>query len=226
MRYHELAQEAESRTKEAKYINSTLTNAGYKRLGTGTDATVWMKDEGTVIKIIMPENYSGSTHAANIFRKFYEFVVKNQQYENLPRFVEIGGQHHTKFKIGNKEYIQAAMEQLYPIASYGTEGDIVNIFSDSTSNKDSWEVVKQKVSDAEYLKKSGSRQPLKTSQYIKSLNQTELAKLQVLYQLMTVLYHTGKINKFGWDLHVGNVMKRENGTLVITDPWFEYMGSK
>ena len=66
----------------------------------------------------------------------------------------------------------------------------------------------------------------KTLQYIKSLDNIGWAKLQILYQLMVILYHTGRINKFGWDLHTGNVMKRKDGTMVITDPWFSYMGSR
>jgi hypothetical protein len=35
-----------------------------------------------------------------------------------------------------------------------------------------------------------------------------------------MLYHTGSINKIGWDLHTENVMQRKDGTLVIIDPWF------
>jgi hypothetical protein len=37
---------------------------------------------------------------------------------------------------------------------------------------------------------------------------------------MKLLYQSGKINKFGWDLHTENVMQRSNGELVIVDPWF------
>lgn len=227
MRYQELTQEAETGTKEAKQIASTLKNAGYKRLGSGVDATVWMKDAGTVIKIIMPEEGEDRELAANIFYKFYQFCKDNPQYENLPKFIDIGGQGHASFKIGDKEYIQIAMEELYPIKSFGIEGDIVQVMADSAAKKESWDAVKQQLSDPISLKNDiKSRTPNKTANYIKSLDKTGLAKLQVLYQLMVVLYHTGRINKFGWDLHLGNVMQRKDGTLVITDPWFSYMGSR
>lgn len=226
MRYHEITQEADMTSNEAKKIMSTLIGAGYKPLGKGADATVWMKDAGTVIKIIMPDEGEDRTVAANIFYKFYEFVSQNQQYENLPKFIEIGGQHHAKFQIGNKEYIQIAMEQLYQIDEFGIEGDIVNVLSAGSAKKLNWQNVLDRLIDENALWADGSHEPEKTINYIKSLDKTGLAKLQILYQLMVVLYHTGRVNKFGWDLHVGNVMKREDGTLVITDPWFSYMGSR
>lgn len=227
MRYNEITQEAEIGTASAKKIQQTLTKAGYKQLGSGADATVWMKDKGTVIKIIMPSLVEDSTVAARIFHKFYDFVSQNQQYENLPKFVKIGEEHYAKFNIGGKEYIQIAMEQLYPIAEYGIEGDIVNIFSDGASKKRKFQAVIKQLTDPYYLgDQGGSKKPLQTANYFRSLDKETLAKYQVLYQLMVVLYHTGRINKFGWDLHVGNVMKRKDGTMVITDPWFNYMGSQ
>jgi hypothetical protein len=225
MRYNELTQEAERNTRSAKEIEKTLKKAGYKRLGTGADATAWMKDQGTVIKIIMPDLDEDRSAAANIFYKFYEFCQQNSQYENLPKFIDIGGKHHAEFNIGGRDYIQIAMEQLYPIDEYGIEGDIVNIFSDRATKKEQWDGVKRKLFDINYISKD-SDNPEKTLQYIKSLDNIGWAKLQILYQLMVILYHTGRINKFGWDLHTGNVMKRKDGTMVITDPWFSYMGSR
>jgi hypothetical protein len=117
------------------------------------------------------------------------------------------------------------MEQLYPIDEYGIEGDIVNIFSDRATKKEQWDEVKRKLFDINFIR-SDSDDPEKTLQYIKSLDETGWIKLQILYQLMVILYNTGRINKFGWDLHTGNVMKRKDGTMVITDPWFSYMGSR
>lgn len=228
MRYNEITHEAETKTPESKQIVSTLKKAGYKELGSGADATVWMKDAGTVIKIIMPSDSEDKTVAANVFYKFYDFVSQNQQYENLPRFVKIGGEHHAKFNIGGKEYIQIAMEQLYPIVEDGIQGDIVNVFSDGAAKKLTWKKVLNNLTNVDYLEKNASVTPNQAKElveYIKRLGKIELAKLQILYQLMVVLYHTGRINKFGWDLHVGNVMRRKDGTMVITDPWFSYMGS-
>lgn len=224
MRYYELAQEAEEGTPESEEIVRTLEQAGYKQLGSGADATVWMKDVGTVIKIIMPDIDLPMTDATEIFYKFYDFVSKNQQYENLPKFLKIDGKPYTTFQIGNKEYVQVAMEQLYPIDEYGIEGDIVNVLSDSASKRHSWGKTLENLRDpANYL---GSTNEAETIAFIEKLSDEQLRKLEILYKLMAVLYHTGSINKFGWDLHTGNVMKRKDGTLVIIDPWFSYMGSR
>ena len=51
------------------------------------------------------------------------------------------------------------------------------------------------------------------------MNEQERLKYEVLFKLMTLLYHTGRINKVGWDLHTENAMMRGD-TIVITDPWF------
>ena len=55
---------------------------------------------------------------------------------------------------------------------------------------------------------------------IKNMSQQDILQYAVLYSVMTLLYHTGRINKLGWDLHTENVMQRQDGTLVIIDPWF------
>lgn len=227
MRYHELAQEAESDTPEAKKIMSTLLGAGYKPLGEGADATIWSKDAGRVIKILMPDEGEDRTNSANIFYKFYEFVQQHQQYENLPRFIEIGGKHHATFNIGGKEYIQISMEQLYPIPEGSFEEALVWILSDFATKNIDWNKVYEKLLYPDSWGYYAEPPPLEeVIEYIQSWDKTEKAKWGVLYSLMRVLYNTGNINKFGWDLHTANVMRRADGTLVIIDPWFSTMESK
>lgn len=221
MRYQEITQEAESGTKESKQIVDTLRKAGYTQLGEGADATVWTKDEGTIIKIIMPEDGERVTDAANTFHKFYEFCQQNQNIANLPRFVSIGGQHHAKFTIGNKEYIQVAMERLYPLQTDSFEEAMVWIMSDLSSKRLNWDQAYKKMLDpVTWQYWEGPQKPEDFPNYIKSLNKMALVQYKVLYTLMVVLFHTGRINKFGWDLHTENVMRRKDGTLVVIDPWF------
>jgi hypothetical protein len=226
MRYNEIAQEAEIGTASAKKIQQTLTKAGYKRLGSGADATVWTKDAGRIIKIIMPDEDLDRSRSANIFYKFYEFVQQHQQYENLPRFLEIGGKHHTTFNIGDTEYIQISMEQLYPIREGSVEEGIVWRLSDFATRNMKWEDVYEQLlypDTWQFMDEPPSIEDVLDA--IASWRNTEKAKWGVLYTLMQVLYHTGNINKFGWDLHTANVMQRQDGTLVIIDPWFSFMGS-
>jgi hypothetical protein len=227
MRYHEIAKEAEQGTASAKQIEQTLTNAGYKPLGQGADATVWSKDAGKVIKIIMPDEGADRSHSANIFYKFYEFVQQNQQYENLPRFIDIGGKHHATFNIGDKEYVQISMEQLYPIPEGSFEEGMVWILSDFASKNIKWPQVYEKLLDPDSWRFFEEPPTVEEMlEYVQSWDKTEMAKWGVIYTLMQVLYHTGNINKFGWDLHTANVMKRQDGTLVIIDPWFSTMESR
>jgi hypothetical protein len=227
MRYNEITKEAERNTLSAKEIQQTLTKAGYKRLGTGADATVWSKDAGKVIKIIMPDEDVDRSESADIFYKFYEFVQQYQQYENLPRFIDIGGKHHTTFNIGDKEYIQIAMEQLYPLAEGSIEEAVVWVLSDFATKNLKWEVVYEKILYPDswlYWSEPPSVEDILDN--IQSWSKLEIAKWGIFYSLMQILYRTGKINKFYWDLHTSNVMQRQDGTLVIIDPWFGAMESR
>lgn len=216
--------EAEEGTAEAKEIVQTLTNAGYKQLGSGADATVWIREEGHVIKIIMPDS-EDITEPARIFKKFYEFCQQHRDLDCLPRFTEIGGRHYSEFTLGGKQYMQIAMEQLYPIKHNTLAEGMVWYLSDFASNGKNmpWEKVKNFLSSAKAWYDSGhfTRYANQFSWKVMNMNQMTEAKYSLLYTVMSFLYQTGRINKFGWDLHTENVMQRKDGTLVITDPWFE-----
>jgi hypothetical protein len=207
--------EAEADTLHSDEIKRQLTAAGYKELGTGADASVWAKDSSYVIKILMPED--AGSRAEETFRKFYEFCQEHQDLECLPKFNEVN-----VIDIQGKDYTQIDMERLIPLKSRSFNEGLVYLLSDYATKKMPWEQVKQALSqpktwhDTEYFSKSANQFALKIS----SLNKLNDAKLAVLYNVMTLLYHTGRINKMGWDLHTENAMQREDGTIVITDPWF------
>lgn len=221
MRYHQIAQEAENGTKESKQIVDTLINAGYTQIGEGMESTIWTKDSGTAIKIIMPEEIETMTQAARTFYKFYEFCQQNSNFVNLPKFVSINGDHHATFKIGNKEYIQVAMERLYPLERDNYREAMVWMLSDFATKRMQWQQVYNKLIYPEtWINWDGPQSPEEIAEYVYSLDNKSLAEYKLLYTLMTVLYHTGRINKLGWDLHTDNVMQRKDGTLVIIDPWF------
>jgi hypothetical protein len=204
-------------------IVQTLRKAGYQELGSGADATVWTKDAGTVIKIIVPEDEeSESDQAVATFKKFYEFCMAHQDIECLPKFIKIQGSHYAEFEIKGRTFLQIAMEQLYPIKKNSFEQGIVYVFSDYATKRIPWQRVKQELTlpktwhDTEFFERKANEFALKISQ----LNELDEAKLSVLYNVMVLLYHTGRINKMGWDLHTENAMLRRDGTIVIIDPWF------
>lgn len=204
-------------------IAQTLSNAGYTELGSGADASVWTKDAGTVIKIIVPEDEEvGLDQAVATFKKFYEFCMAHQDLECLPKFIKIQGSHYAEFEIKGQTYLQIAMEQLYPIKKGSFEQGIVYVFSNYATRRMPWEEVKQGLTipktwyETEYFERQANQFALKMSK----LSKLEEAKLSVLYNVMVLLYHTGRINKMGWDLHTENAMLRRDGTIVIIDPWF------
>lgn len=222
MRAEEFA-EAESHTPNAREIESTLTRAGYKKLGSGVDATVWAKDEATVIKILMPD--AAGNAATKAFMKFYEFSQQHPNVPCLPKFREIGGVHHAPFVIGDTAYTQIAMERLYPIPSGSFEEAMVWILSDLATQPATWEQVLHIISDEATWE--GFAYPDKILTVLRTIDQwdgVDRAEYGLLFTVMQMLYATGRINKMGWDLHTENVMQRKNGSLVIVDPWFAAVG--
>lgn len=217
--------EAEKNTPESREIVSRLKRAGYKQLGSGADATVWMKDAGQIIKIVMPESQD-ITQAAFTFKKFYEFCATHQNLACLPKFIPIEGQAYIEFSLGNKQYMQISMEQLYPIKKNSFDEGIVWFFSDFVSTGTPWDKANELLGYTDTWKEYNTRTANKYATQWKNLsmikgNEGKYAEFQVLYEVMRLLYLTGKINKMFWDLHTENAMQRQDGTIVIIDPWFE-----
>jgi hypothetical protein len=209
--------EAESHTAASKEIRNNLRRSGYKLLGSGVDATVWAKSTGPVIKIIMPDDHQGAGVAGDTFMKFYEFCVGNQQYTNLPRF---SGNEVSVFQADGKDYVMVSMERLNPIPVGSFQEAMVWILSDLATKKVTWnQALNVMTNPTEWNYFDGSK-PEDIIKKIRSLNKEQLLQYEVLFKLMTVLYHKGRINKIGWDLHTENAMMRDDGTIVITDPWF------
>lgn len=210
--------EAEKYTSASREIRTNLRIAGYKLIGSGVDATVWAKKAGSVIKIIMPDDGMGSGTAGDTFMKFYEFCKEHSGYENLPRFsdneVEV-------FQADGKDYIMVTMERLSPIPGGSFQEAMVWILSDLATKKISWDKAKKIIGDEDTW--FGYESPNINAEIIlrqfDSLDDRDLLEYEVLYKLMVLLYHRGKINKIGWDLHTENAMMRDT-TIVITDPWF------
>jgi len=211
--------EAEVGTPNAQALEAGLKAAGYQKLGTGADATVWSKDEATVIKILMPDEPNSATERT--FLKFYEFCQQNTNVPNLPKFRKIGGVHHAPFMIGDTQYTQIAMERLYPIPSGSFEEAMIWILSDLAQVQQPWEQVLARVSDESTWEGfSGESKIDKILQTIDQWDDRDRHEWGVLFMVMQILYATGRINKMGWDLHTETVMQRKDGTLVIIDPRF------
>lgn len=216
MKSYEFINEAEIRTPASKEIRTTLRKNGYKLLGSGADATVWAKNTGDVIKIIMPDDHMGAGVAGDTFMKFYEFCKQNSTLQNLPKF---SAQESSVFKADNKDYVMVSMERLSPIPESSFQEAMVWILSDLATKRISWDDAKKEIVNPNTWANFEGMNGDQVIKIFRSLDEKGLLELEVLYKLMTLLYHKGKINKLGWDLHTENAMMRGN-TIVITDPWF------
>ena len=209
--------EAERYTQASKQIRTKLRGAGYKLLGSGADATVWAKDTGTVVKIIMPDDGTGAGTAGDTFMKFYNFCKENSGVENLPRF---SGREVEAFTEDGKEYIMVTMERLTPIPEGSFQEAMVWLLSHLATKRMEWPGVLKAIRNPESWKHIGADfDPAGIVATWNGLDRKSVYRYQILYHLMTLLYHRGNINKIGWDLHTENAMMRGN-TIVITDPWF------
>jgi len=204
-------------------IESTLKSAGYTELGSGADASVWGKDEGSVIKILMPESGELAT-AEKIFLAYYKTAQKYRDNPHLVKFIDIGGKHFTKFNIDGETFYQIAVEKLKPLKSRSFEEAMVWAMSDLVSNNFSWADAYRQISNPNStIWKFADNDEINKTKVIKtiaSLNQSKLLQLQYLYLTMQLVYQIGRRQGFGWDLHTENAMQRSDGTIVITDPWY------
>ena len=210
--------EAEVATKNSNEIWKQLKAAGYHHVGSGADATVFAKDDSHVIKILMPED--AGSKAEQVFRKFYEFSMAHQDLPCVPRFNEVN-----TIDINGKDYTQIEMERLSPIEKGGFLQGMIWLLSDYVSKNTPWSTVESELTDGHpwyFFSPNYSGTFARTWQSIleNPASKKTYSMYKQLYTVMQLLYSTGNINKFGWDLHTANVMQRGNGQPVIIDPWF------
>jgi hypothetical protein len=192
------------RDKLGKDVNARFRDAGYKKVGSGIDANVWMKDLGTVVKVIMPE--LDPDMSINRMQTFYQFAKQHPEIENLPRFKKVDGREFLKFSLGGVPFIQFNMEQLYPLKK-GSLDEYVVWFLSGEIDK-SWNTAYNNLINFPDFRKK-----------FKNIDIDSLQTYKKFFQVFSLLYKLGRKNKWGWDAHTENVMRRSDGTLVVTDPW-------
>ena len=119
-----------------KTVNQTMKKSGYKKLGRGQDASVWGKEEGSVLKILT-SGQSGFTH-------FYKFCKAHPNNPHLPKFPKISGQEYSEFTMDGEQYLQISIEKLKTIPRNSLAELSIWWFEDSvTKGKTFYEVVKE-----------------------------------------------------------------------------------
>jgi hypothetical protein len=197
----------------SKFVKNKLKAAGYKFIGSGYDAQVWMKDEGTVVKILLPKE-DNSAH--DTFKTFYQ-ISKKLNSPNLPQFKQVDGNEVYNFTINNQPFVQYGMEQLYPLEKGSLDEYVVWMLADYSAKQTDWKDVVKSISkdsgkgyypNAEKLQKEFIAQ-----------NASKMREYEIFYNTLRKLHSVGNKRGYGWDPHTENVMQRNDGTLVITDPW-------
>jgi len=203
-------QEYERDTPRAAKIERTLTRAGYTKLGGGVESTAWGREDGPVIKVIMPSEGSGTDLAMKSFLRFYKLTRKKPS-PHWPRFQALRDEagrvsDFAEFTIDGKKYVQIGVERLAEL----NDGEALMIES-MASNIEKGRSLKQWAKNPmPWYEKEFPRQ-------LKSIR----PQLPTLWAAMETAH--GKTGgNYVWDLHGGNAMKRRDGTIVITDPFIRW----
>lgn len=210
--------EYEQGTVNSEKIFAQLEAAGYSVVGGGQDATVWGRDEGTVLKVIMPSENKEAAEKSFMF--FLKLCKRLRGNPHVPRF--IGGDK--SFEINGTPYMQFAMEKLYPLTDGGIAEAAVWLMSDfaNMTNMKLATLVKEAPRNNWF---SGYRASSATNdiglEFAKAMQDpATFASYENLFKTMQYFYKNGKAQGLGWDLHTENVMQRSDSTVVITDPFF------
>lgn len=219
MRANDFLTDAETGTKFARKVNSVLKQLGYKKIASGADSTVWTKDTGRVIKIIMPE--TPGQGAVKTFKRFIDFSRQHSDVPNLPKFYDLESNLIDQLNLDGNDYMAIAMEKLMPIKRDTFPEAMIWVLSDFAAKNLSWSEVEKQINNEQTWKYwEGKNKAASIIAAYKNLSPTQNQEYQLLYTLMKLLYRAGSMNKLGWDLHTENVMQRGDGTLVVIDPWF------
>lgn len=222
MKINDLITEESMRDFMYDEVTYKLEHAGYHELGSGADAVVYAKDDGSVIKIILPED-DGNNNAVNTFKDFVDFCMANSKYTNLPKMKQITEPKIKKY-LGDVGLYGVVMEKLNPIRNGSFQEAMVWILSDLCTEKVTWQEALNRMKDERTWQHYDEMDPTEILIILDQMDDHDLLEYEVIFKLMMLLYHKGRINKLGWDLHTENVMQRDNGTLVIIDPWFNSYG--
>jgi len=193
-------------------LKKQLSAKGYTSIGEGVDAIVFAKKTGDVIKVLIGERDRKTDDAAGGFLAFAKFC-KSVKSPHLPKFGAI-----VKTRIGTEEIYQVSVERLYELTE--DEKDVV------------WEMVRSAEDDQSFvdvidkIKEIGSDV---LPQYKKDQLRIRNTQLQIAEKNKSIFPLIKKLSKYagsvkGLSLDLindsgSNVMKRRDGTWVITDPF-------
>lgn len=202
-----------------KTVARIMNKHGYRKLGAGVDAMVFgKKGEGNVVKIIIPED-TIIEQSENTFAEFMKFCKQNKRNPHLPKFVNL---RMDPIVIDGEKFSLQGMERLKRLSA--DEEKIVFVmwkFLDDKKRNTTFE----RFITTYYKERIKDHGPTAHPGLIKDelrINK-KAAKEERFFNTLKEVMLKGKQLGFTIDIFPGeygtNVMKRDDGTLVIMDPW-------
>ena len=203
-------------------VRKALADQGYQYLGSGIDKQAYLEPSTGQALIIFGyrKNYKDFSPDQRMFIDWINYCNKNANNPNLPKFSGF-----ESFKFQGKNYIQARMEPLKETS------DQVHL------------LVKQIDDVVNTMKKQNFKKQVKTISDYATFDSTDAG--EGVYEIEDVLDYLGgeqaamnllqtvyQVKKFGLahgfsiDLHSGNYMQRNDGTIVVNDPFVLWLRSK
>lgn len=219
MRAYQLIPEYEQGSPESEEIQRVLQRAGYQQLGTGEDAIAWTRKDGPVVKILMPTSPGRRRRALDSFLMFYQLTQKHPS-PHWPRFYEMQDErgrmsHFADFRMGDKTYTQIALERLLPL----------DLLEQAMINSMGAAVTEPGIGYKTWLRDWFMQDYDIPQSWLEENDR--LRQLPGLYQAMrrahAVMRRSGNASqRYVFDIHGDNVMRRRDGTYVITDPYIHW----
>ncbi|MCX7593766.1 MAG: hypothetical protein N2235_08400 [Fischerella sp.] len=212
-----------------KNIAQTLKQAGYKKIGSGIDSTVWTKDGQNVIKIVMPELSTDLKGAAGLMNDFYNFCQIHKNSPFLPKFIKFVNKELEQFSENGVDYVLIGMEKLQKLNQQSYETAFYWLLTDLVTRLSSWEQILNTLDSDKFwhnflstIHASVNTDNVEEKAYVFWQKLQEdyklISKIQAFFEIMRACYEFGRSKGYAWDLHTENIMRRGR-TPVIVDPW-------
>lgn len=203
MKIKEILTEAPAYPETGEEIKKLAKKAGYEPIGSGFDAEVYQHPEkktDKVIKILLGEPGRPARIAKKGFLAFYKFTKQHPNHPNLPKFG-----NPTALKLGKETVVSVPVEPLYKVGFDGMDKYIHRVLNNRGYGE--WEgLLANWEKDGDWWITDPKQKSL-------------LKKLESFHYLLQDCVEYADDHGLDLDLHGGNVMKRADGTPVLTDPF-------
>jgi hypothetical protein len=195
-------------------IKKLADEAGYYRIGGGLDSEIYVNDKSPdVVKILIGGYGRKTSEAAMGFLKFIQFCKRNPNSIHLPKFSKV-----QTITVGKEKVYHVRMEKLYPLSE--DEAQVAYNMTNLMNPKDTFD-------DLIHIIR-GSVVPGMKPKILKMVKNRAAREEKIAIKNKSIIPIIRKIEKFidrsnnveiDFNEMSDNIMKRKDGTWVITDPY-------